>query len=422
MVLGPTSFYNDLGDCQHVCQYCCATFWYEERSKQHYKDGRIHYNKCCNVGKVSLPMPPNPPEYIKGLFRDPHFMDNIRAYNSMFSMTSFGASIDETINSGFGPYVFRLCGQIYHWIGTMCPPPGDAPKFLQLYICDTRNEVRNRISHFGGENSTPLKQEIVTGLIKFLDEHNHLVKLFRTARDKCIADDIPEFHIRLFNKPKNRQYELPVTDGLGAIVFETGPKSQNDYDVIIHSKEGFPQRINKLHPAYMSMQFPLLFIYGESGYQQELKLINPTASTPINSRRLTIRMFYSFQLHDHFNRYSLILMGGRLFQQYIVNAWLSIEQCRLDYIQQKQSDIRSEYLQGIHDALLRGDHDGSDVGSRIILPSSFVGGPRYMYKHYQDALAICRVHGNPQFFVTFTCNIKWPEIKRYMLQFPLLKA
>nr|XP_043619656.1 uncharacterized protein LOC122591453 [Erigeron canadensis] len=35
-----------------------------------------------------------------------------------------------------------------------------------------------------------------------------------------------------------------------------------------------------------------------------------------------------------------------------------------------------------------------------------------MYQHYQDALAICRVHNNPQYFITFTCNVKWPEIQR----------
>lgn len=43
-----------------------------------------------------------------------------------------------------------------------------------------------------------------------------------------------------------------------------------------------------------------------------------------------------------------------------------------------------------------------------------------MYSHYLDALAICRVHGNPQFFITFTCNVKWPEIKRYMINYPEL--
>ena len=76
----------------------------------------------------------------------------------------------------------------------------------------------------------------------------------------------------------------------------------------------------------------------------------------------------------------------------------------------------------MYDAITRGDRDASDIGSRIILPASFTGGPRYMYSHYLDALAICRVHGNPSFFVTFTCNVRWPEIENYMEAFPLLTA
>ncbi|GJR83889.1 DNA helicase [Tanacetum coccineum] len=38
-------------------------------------------------------------------------------------------------------------------------------------------------------------------------------------------------------------------------------------------------------------------------------------------------------------------------------------------------------------------------------------------KRLLDALAIYRVHGNPSFFITFTCNVKWPEIKKYMESF-----
>ncbi|GJW16858.1 DNA helicase [Tanacetum coccineum] len=71
----------------------------------------------------------------------------------------------------------------------------------------------------------------------------------------------------------------------------------------------------------------------------------------------------------------------------------------------------------VWDAIMRGDSDGSDCGGRLILPQSFIGGPRYMYAHYLDALAICRIHGNPSFFITFTCNVKWPEITEYMDDF-----
>nr|GEY63597.1 DNA helicase [Tanacetum cinerariifolium] len=63
---------------------------------------------------------------------------------------------------------------------------------------------------------------------------------------------------------------------------------------------------------------------------------------------------------------------------------------------------------------VEGDHEGSEIGTRLILPTSFTGGSRYMYNHYLDALAICRVLGNPQFFITFTCNVNRPKIQRYM--------
>ncbi|GJS00878.1 DNA helicase [Tanacetum coccineum] len=96
------------------------------------------------------------------------------------------------------------------------------------------------------------------------------------------------------------------------------------------------------------------------------------------------------------------------------------QQNRLDYILQNQNDIRNEYLSGLYDAIMRGDRDANDLGTRTILTTSFTGGPRYMYAHYLDALAICRVHGNPSFFITFTCNTKWPEIEEYMEAFPEL--
>jgi len=38
-----------------------------------------------------------------------------------------------------------------------------------------------------------------------------------------------------------------------------------------------------------------------------------------------------------------------------------------------------------------------------------------MVQNYQDAMAICRNFGNPDLFLTFTANPKWPEVQ-YMLK------
>jgi hypothetical protein len=45
-----------------------------------------------------------------------------------------------------------------------------------------------------------------------------------------------------------------------------------------------------------------------------------------------------------------------------------------------------------------------------VLPASHIGERRYMIQNYHDSIAICRVHGPPDFFFTFTCNSKWSEI------------
>jgi hypothetical protein len=38
-----------------------------------------------------------------------------------------------------------------------------------------------------------------------------------------------------------------------------------------------------------------------------------------------------------------------------------------------------------------------------------------MIQNYQDGMAICRVFGAPDLFITFTCNPKWDEITEALL-------
>lgn len=272
----------------------------------------------------------------------------------MFAMTSFGANIDNTINEGRGPYVFKVSGEIYHWIGSLCPNGDTTPRFLQLYFYDTQNEVENKMSHFTESDKSRLQPRIVQGLIEFLDTHNELVQIFRTARDKCQEADIPDFKIRLYNAGRKRGYELPTSRALRGIVFDCGPTSESDYDVIIEYRDGQPKRINKLHQSYMSLQFPLIFIYGQPGFHTNLQLrsANPTE----RAKRVSMNAFYTYQLHPRHNQYSLLFQTGRLFQQYVVGVYYCIEQNRMDFYRKHQNDIRGKFLAGLYDAVSRGDH------------------------------------------------------------------
>jgi len=404
--------YMDLGSCTHVCEFCGACFWYAERLKSGRVSERPKYTGCCMGGKVVLDFPSLPPDLMKTLFSDSAFMVNVRSYNYMFSMTSFGATVDDSVNQGSGPYVFKVSGQVSHWVGSLCPNAGDVPRFLQLYMYDTQNEIANRMRFFPSNTERQLQEDTVFAISNMLDSVNGYVKLFRSARELCLQPTVPDFGIRLYSRHGDRRYDMPMAGALGAII-SGGSIGSQDFDVVIRSKDNRPHRISRLHSSYMPLQYPLLFPKGEEGWSPELRLVVPDDGP---ERKLTPSMFYSYQFHDRDGIYSHLLHGGRLFQQYVVDAYVCIEQCRLEFIRSNQNTFRTEYLSGIHDAVTRGDVEGKSVGQRVVLPSSFTGGPRYMYKHYQDALALCRVYGNPQYFITFTCNAQWPEIKRELVR------
>jgi len=137
-----------------MCEHCNAGFWYQERvvSLSSYAQKRIVYHSCCRGGRISLPKNRPFPPPLCDLIRfnggpaSKSFMKLIRQYNSMFAFTSLGVDIDRSINTGRGPYIFRINGVVHHRIGSLIPEEGNRPQYAQLYIYDTENEVQNRLA------------------------------------------------------------------------------------------------------------------------------------------------------------------------------------------------------------------------------------------------------------------------------------
>ncbi|GJW64668.1 ATP-dependent DNA helicase PIF1-like protein [Tanacetum coccineum] len=84
--------------------------------------------------------------------------------------------------------------------------------------------------------------------------------------------------------------------------------------------------------------------------------------------------------------------------------------------------LRVDLYHNVCDAVTRGDTNAAGLGKRIVLPGTFVGGPRYMMQNYQDVMALCCTYGNPDLFITFTSNPKWPKIGEMLAYFPGQKA
>ncbi|KAL3516652.1 hypothetical protein ACH5RR_023554 [Cinchona calisaya] len=72
------------------------------------------------------------------------FRKFIRIYNNKFAFTSLGIAYDKTLaQKTKGVYVFKIQGQVYHFINELIAHEGKA-SFLQLYFRDTEHEVENR--------------------------------------------------------------------------------------------------------------------------------------------------------------------------------------------------------------------------------------------------------------------------------------
>ena len=245
-----------------------------------------------------------------------------------------------------------------------------------------------------------------------LDEHNPLAKEFRKMRDLLDHDAIPNVKLRLLRRRGSdpRTYNLPSSSEIAMLIVGDIQDLNADRDIIIQTQSGDLQRINELHPLYLPLQYPLLYATGQDGYTDNLYHVNQSG----RCNKVTMREYFAYHLQFRQQQSSILLYSRRLLQQYIVDAYTMIEAQRLSYIRYNQKQLRVELYSGLEDALLRGEREGYTCGKRIILPSSFTGGPRYMVQNYQDAMAICNWAGYPDLFLTFTCNPNWVEITRFV--------
>lgn len=87
--------------------------------------------------------------------------------------------------------------------------------------------------------------------------------------------------------------------------------------------------------------------------------------------------------------FNSVLNGGKLFQQWFVDAYVNTEANRLNYVRNHQNQLRVEKYSGMMDHLnSRTENDGHILGRIVILLSSFDGSPRNIQQCYQDAIAI----------------------------------
>lgn len=233
----------------------------------------------------------------------------------------------------------------------------------------------------------------------------------------------PQLYLVVDPGMDQRRYHLPIANDVIAILpDEYSEPSVRDVLLYHRNADGTPSqaitRVNRTHAAYFPLQYPLLFPYGTPGWHYSMPLNTHQTITNTQGRgnmrpiadndgaagdddddaddqqpsnRLTQRPWYRYHLFDRNNQFSAVLQAGRLFEQFVVDAWASIDQETLEWHRRHQKTVRAELYTGVMDALA-GDFEGgfqpSNIGQPVILAPSYLHGDRANSKFYQVGLFI----------------------------------
>ncbi|KAG6537062.1 hypothetical protein ZIOFF_002140 [Zingiber officinale] len=267
----------------------------QEQRQAYLSQGRANYRgqsrDVAHQTFANLNLPINTPVELQSLFameneEGRHFRQYVRAYNHVFAFTSMGVHIDETLASGAnGIYTFRTQGNIYHSIGSLLPSANNRPRYMQMWIVDTDNEVNNRLLENQG-----LRRELLIKIQHILDQYNPFVHIFRQIGRR---KDIPNCKLIIKQQPSNqRQYSLPTASQVAAvIVHNEGMDNLSGRDIIVESVAGSLINIQDVAGYYDPLQYPLLLAYGTYGWDINTRNIDGT--------RLTCLHYYAHMLQTY---------------------------------------------------------------------------------------------------------------------------
>ena len=404
------------GSMTHVCPYCGALKFRRETP-----------STCCSGGKVVLTPFPRPPQPILELFIGQNedakiFRKHARSINNAVCLTSLKNHWQP--RDGWQPSII-FQGRVQTRVGPLVPSDGQNPIFAQLYVHDPSMESTTRFNNMvlpgniGIQERTVL-QELLQRIQDCLHEVNPFVHDFKQIleiSDEEIADGVLVISAKAPTGEHARRYNAQTN--LKEVRILTNTQS---HDLVLQKRGGGLQIVSDLNPNGMPLHFTLLFPEGTKGWDQFLKHVD-------GKRRVTPKEFFTYHLscrgRDGSNK-DYLHMGGKLFQEWICMAWLTIENQRLEYQRRNQKALRADTYKSIREAteerlqevaqlapredgIYNDDHRAPVIG-RKILCSSFQGGPRWYNAKFQDAMAIVRKYGKPDLFITMTCNPKWPEI------------
>ena len=402
---------DTIGRMDTVCEFCGAMKFKKET-------GSI----CCSNGKVCLDPLPQPPEQIDKLWRDntPEgrlFRQHARSINNAVCLTSIKGKT-RTFGGGFTPSIVYE-GRVSYLAGPLQAAEGEKPCFAQLYVHDPSLETGLRLSGMTiaagtSEKQRKILQQVLVKVQSDLHKYNPFVRDFKQIVDMDEAE-LGQGKIVISAKARpTGEHERRYNDQLNLQEVSILTNSQ-PHDLVLQCRGGKLQNISDLNPKGMPLHFTLLFPHGTYGW-------DPSKLHRDGKRRVTTREFYAYYMNQR-GELDYLRRGRKLYQEWICISWLATENQKLEYQRRNQKALRADSYKNVREAteerrlelapredgMFADDNHQPAIG-RKILSSSFVGSPRWYNSQFQDGMAIVREYHKPDYFLTMTCNSKWPEI------------
>ncbi|KAF6171528.1 hypothetical protein GIB67_018052, partial [Kingdonia uniflora] len=218
--------------------------------------------------------------------------------------TILGVTIDDRVFLGRGPSSFVINKELHHQLGDLLPNQGQEAMYAQLYIYNPGAAL------YTHQRRNPR-----------LRGGNLFCKLYRRAYEilKDVAGEDENFNVLAYlhysGSTDHRRYNLPSTDEITVILQGDGPKISSVRDIIVYLKaEQGLMHISECHPAYLSLDYVLLFPTGQLGWSIHLKHWNMARNTWYSSGNgLTQWEYYYYRLLERPMEYLPILRAGKLF-------------------------------------------------------------------------------------------------------------
>lgn len=184
-----------------------------------------------------------------------------------------------------------------------------------------------------------LMKKVIETLMAMLDECNPYVHQFRSARDRFDTNPDETFHMHIISSREKdgRTYDTPTASEVAALIPGDFNLEMDKRDIVLQKKQtGWLRRISEIHSAYLALHYPLIFTYGEDGFRLGIKKRATDATAKLKRQTISMRQWYAFRLQERENECHTLLHSKRLFQQFLVDGYTTIESNRLFYLRMNQ--------------------------------------------------------------------------------------